>query len=117
MTGAHIEVDCRLCHFEDSEISGRFKQIFTDLNPECIQCHKNVHGDQFEINSVTDCKRCHDTEQWFPNNFNHNTTDFPLDGKHAELECAACHIPSLDASGNEVINYKIEKHECIDCHS
>jgi len=117
LTGAHVEVDCRSCHFETIANSNDYKQNFADLNSDCIQCHDNVHGDQFAVDNVTDCIRCHDTETWVPTNFDHNSTSFPLDGKHAELECAACHKPSLEENGDNIINYKIEKHECIDCHS
>ena len=117
LTGGHTEVDCRSCHFENIENLDTFKQTFSNLNSECIQCHDNVHGDQFIENGVTDCIRCHVTESWIPNNFDHNTTDFPLDGKHLELECAACHKPSIETTDETIINYKIEKHECIDCHS
>lgn len=117
LTGAHTKVECRTCHFENKENSDNFIQTFSNLNSECIQCHINVHGDQFIENGVTDCIRCHVTESWIPNNFDHNTTDFPLDGKHLELECAACHKPSIEANGDNIVNYKILKHECIDCHS
>lgn len=116
LRGGHTEVDCRSCHFESKENSNTFTQIFSDLSQECNQCHQNVHGDQFEIENITDCTRCHNTEQWFPNNFDHNTTSFPLDGKHAEIDCNDCHMQAIQREG-EPINYKIEKHECIDCHS
>jgi len=117
LEGAHEVVNCRTCHFETLENNTTFDQTFSDLSSECIQCHKNIHGDQFIENGVTDCIRCHDTESWIPNNFDHSTTDFPLDGKHLELECVACHKPSIEANVDNIINYKIKKHECIDCHS
>jgi NAD-dependent SIR2 family protein deacetylase len=36
-----------------------------------------------------------------------------LEGKHAKVDCAACHKPSPDT---EIIIYKIERFECRDCH-
>lgn len=117
LTGEHINVDCRSCHFESSENSDTFKQSFSDLSQECNKCHKNIHGDQFEIDNITDCNRCHDTASWFPNNFDHNRTSFPLDGKHAEIECKNCHSQTTQIEGEPTVIYKIERFECIDCHS
>lgn len=115
LEGKHIEVDCRDCHFKMAEIEGEFVQSFNDLNNDCIQCHENVHDTQFEIEGVTDCKRCHDSESWFPTLFNHDETAFALEGKHAEIDCKECHKPIV-VSGETIIEYKIEKFECIDCH-
>ena len=117
LTGRHTKVDCRSCHFANQENRDTFTQRFTDLSSECIQCHNNIHGDQFKVDNVTDCIRCHDTERWLPNNFNHNTTSFPLDGKHIEVDCKECHKTTIEAEGVPVVIYKIEKHECVDCHS
>lgn len=116
LTGEHKNVDCRSCHFENQENSNNFNQNFSDLSQECVQCHTNIHGDQFEIEHKTDCNRCHDTESWYPNNFNHNNTGFPLDGKHAEIDCVECHKNSTQLEGEPAINYKIERYECVDCH-
>jgi hypothetical protein len=113
----HQSVSCSECHFSTSASAtdvGR-NQTFNGLDNECISCHENIHGDQFAINGVTECIRCHDAESWFPNQFDHSTTAFPLDGAHAEVDCRACHIPSL-MDGKIVTNFKIEKFDCVDCH-
>ncbi len=115
LEGKHQEVDCRDCHFLLAEVEGEYTQSFNDLNNDCIQCHENVHDTQFEIEGVTDCKRCHDAESWFPTLFNHDETAFPLEGKHAEIDCKECHQPIL-VDDETIIEYKIEKFECIDCH-
>ncbi len=116
LTGAHNEVDCRSCHFETTENPDSIIQSFTDLGSDCIQCHSNIHGDQFEIDNVTDCARCHVTESWQASIFDHNTTNFPLDGKHIEVDCKECHNTTIQVEGEPVIIYAIEKYECIDCH-
>jgi hypothetical protein len=113
LLGAHAEVSCGACHFPDD--NGATSQIFQGLAQNCIECHDNVHGDQFAIDGVTDCIRCHDTFSWFPNEFDHNLTAFPLDGAHAEVDCKTCHIPEL-VNGKLITNFKIENFECIDCH-
>jgi hypothetical protein len=50
-----------------------------------------------------------------PENFDHDTTKFPLEGKHKEVDCRACHTSSIE-NGEAVILYKLNKFECIDCH-
>lgn len=116
LEGAHAEVSCGACHYRPiEENSLTIEQIFTDLGQDCITCHENVHGDQFAIEGVTDCTRCHDNNNWYPNAFNHDLTQFPLEGAHAEVACEACHIPQYE-NGKLVTNFKIESFECIDCH-
>ncbi|MDF1696129.1 MAG: hypothetical protein P1U56_09870 [Saprospiraceae bacterium] len=116
LTGQHSNIECRTCHFESVENSTTIKQQFSNLESECISCHANIHGDQFAIEQITDCRRCHVTASWFPTNFNHNNTNFPLEGKHLEADCNACHTSSAQINGQSTIIYQIEKHECIDCH-
>lgn len=115
LDGAHVEVDCRDCHFEMADNGTSYTQIFNSLESECIACHENVHGDEFAINGETDCVRCHVTASWVPEKFDHSTTAFPLDGRHAEVECMACHQVEQE-DGTSVVIYKIEKFACIDCH-
>ena len=115
LEGKHIEVDCKECHFEVSENNTILTQSFKTLDSKCVACHENIHEDLFAINGETDCKRCHITDSWFPEKFNHNSTSFPLEGQHAEIACNECHTSSV-VDGKTKINYKIGKFECIDCH-
>ncbi len=116
LTGEHQKVACRACHFiEKSDNRLVSSQKFTNLETDCIACHENKHDDEFAIDGVTDCKRCHVTSSWLPENFNHNTTNFPLDGKHKNVECRTCHTSSI-VNGETVVLYKLNKFECIDCH-
>jgi len=64
---------------------------------------------------VTTCERCHESDSWFPSNFDHNLTKFPLDGRHAEVECRACHKP-YEMNGKVFVEYTIAKFQCADCH-
>ena len=81
----------------------------------CNSCHNDIHAGQFDLDGVTDCASCHMSENWIPVNFNHDLTAFELVGKHAELDCVACHkINEYDKV--EVIQYKLKSFECIDCH-
>jgi len=116
LEGVHLETDCRACHFvENIENKDVSEQKFTNLDTNCVSCHENVHDDSFAIDGVTDCVRCHVTSSWMPENFDHDTTNFPLEGKHKEADCKACHTSSIE-NGETVILYKLNKFECIDCH-
>jgi hypothetical protein len=116
LDGAHVNVECRACHFiENTDNNAVAIQKFSNLETNCISCHENIHDDTFAIDGVTDCIRCHVTSSWMPENFDHNTTRFPLEGKHRELECIACHSSSVVNGETEVL-YKLNKLECIDCH-
>ena len=114
LEGQHRETACRACHFEEVN-PGVWAQHFDDLGTDCAACHDNVHGDAFAIDGVTDCARCHGPASWFPEHFDHNQTAFPLDGRHAEIDCMECHRRPAAGGGFEVV-YKIERFACIDCH-
>lgn len=116
LTGQHMQVSCSECHFEISDTNELISQKFSNLGTDCASCHDNVHGSSFEINGITECSRCHVTTSWFPEKFDHDTTRFPLTGRHEEVDCRLCHEATND-EGEEVIIYKLNKLNCIDCHS
>ncbi len=116
LEGKHLEVECRNCHIQETENTNIFSQQFANLDNNCTTCHENNHGTQFAINRETDCVRCHVFESWIPEKFDHNTTNFNLEGKHAEIDCKQCHKSILN-NVDKNINYKIKKYQCIDCHS
>jgi hypothetical protein len=116
LTGKHKTTACRSCHFiENSDNKSVIDQKFIKLDTDCASCHENVHDTMFEIDGITDCNRCHITEHWIPEKFNHNTTRFPLEGKHTQVECNACHTSSI-IDGKVKVLYKLNKLKCIDCH-
>lgn len=107
LEGAHIATPCNSCHMKENNWK------FREIGSVCIDCHDNVHGEDFAVKGVTDCKRCHVSETWFPSNFDHDLTDFPLVGEHVKVECKDCHTV---ASDGRVPSFKIQKYECADCH-
>lgn len=118
LEGAHEQVSCRECHFEDTPQTGDFVQHFNDLGTSCIECHDNTHGTQFDDRGENACTQCHTiTENWNVDNFNHDETEFRLDGKHQDVDCRECHKEKLFEDGVNRTEYKIKKFECIDCHS
>lgn len=115
LNGRHLETACSDCHFRESEEGGTI-QVFAGLSTTCTECHENIHGDQFVQEGITDCKRCHISNSWEPELFDHDRTAFPLEGRHAEIECKACHKTEV-INGEEIRQFKMQSFECIDCHS
>lgn len=119
LEGKHAEATCKDCHSRKE--NGTYfltSQRFSSVKGKCTVCHENIHGDQFAINGETDCLRCHSViKGWDVNNFDHSKTKFPLDGKHINVECKACHKETRIENNIERRVYKLNKLRCIDCHS
>jgi nitrate/TMAO reductase-like tetraheme cytochrome c subunit len=114
LTGAHTRQTCRACHFKPDS-KGNIQQKFYELSPECSSCHADKHYKQFDNNGVTKCIDCHSTENWKASKFDHNKTEFKLDGKHINVACAKCHKPQQEGS---IIytKYKLKEFKCESCH-
>ncbi|MBT3233609.1 MAG: cytochrome C [Calditrichaeota bacterium] len=107
----HNIKDCRKCHKPDFILSESVKSA-KNLNPQttflglesqaCISCHQDEH-----VNQLTDmCLDCHNYSNWAPApEFNHDSTRYPLTGKHIEVLCDKCHqsIPA-DAANQHLIS-------------
>jgi hypothetical protein len=69
---------------------------------------KSPHGADFNIS----CNTCHSTQGWIVDkekfSFNHDNTEMPLVGQHAQIDCKLCH-PTLVFSE--------AKTECAQCHT
>ena len=114
LVGGHAKTKCGECHINRKD--NIIKQTFKGLTKQCNACHKDVHWNQFQKNGVTDCSRCHSPESWSSKNFNHDNTNYKLDGKHINVSCGKCHKATVPEN-KSVKLYKIEKYKCIDCHS
>lgn len=115
LEGTHARIDCRSCHYSENETSGELIQQFSNLEPQCTQCHMDIHQGQFKKDGITNCSACHGFESWDPSYFNHDETAFKLDGEHSKLSCDACH-KATEISEQLIVQYKIESFDCIDCH-
>jgi len=115
LLGAHAKQECMACHGVDDKNNGNKYDNFQYLSMVCVGCHNDVHLQQFERGGVTDCMECHGFESWGSIDFNHNKAAFKLDGKHVDVDCAACH-KEIEAQGEIFVLYKISNFECIDCH-
>ncbi len=109
LLGKHRTVDCAACHR-----SGNFKEPIP--YKLCSDCHKpDPHSGQFaQRKDGGKCESCHTLDGWKPSTFtvkDHATSKYPLEGAHAKVECAQCHIPAGVAT-----KYKIKFALCTDCH-
>lgn len=115
LAGRHRDVDCRACHRPDDQPSPKTPIQFSGVGTACAGCHANIHGRQFVEKGVTDCAQCHAPQGWAPSTFDHNTARFRLEGKHADLACAACHS-AREENGEHFVLYATGKISCADCH-
>lgn len=114
LTGKHAVVTCRQCHFKPGT-DGTPVQKFAALNDRCLDCHNDVHNNQFDTKDNRSCTRCHDFEKWKPARINHDNTRFKLDGRHKDVACAKCHKEISDGKVR-YIQYKFENIKCSSCH-
>ena len=104
LTGAHIGVDCILCH----------EAGYEGTPTDCASCHtmdfeQTVNPNHNELGLPTDCASCHTTDpEWNPASFDIHDEYYELNGAHAAIanDCAACH------NGN----YNNTPNTCFGCH-
>lgn len=135
--GQHKKYNCKSCHLPQTEnmkssfmnplimnLKEKSSGIYhwKSLNEKtCSTCHTNIHIGAFSPNQLQrKCTDCHTTEGWqvinkdINKNFDHNTTRFPLTGKHSLATCTQCHI--RDNKKVYRFNNSIKKDFCIECH-
>ena len=109
LLGKHQTVECGACHK-----GGDFKKPLSFQ--KCMDCHQDPHNGQFAKRpGGSECSSCHNVEGFKPSTFGlkeHAGTAYPLQGKHADLQCAQCHIPK----GKDTL-FKIKFQQCTDCHA
>ena len=133
LQGKHAEVGCAKCHDDRliqsaavraSRIKNPKQATFLGLPTQCAQCHFDEHRGELSTN----CATCHSEASWkaVPA-FNHAKTDFPLLGKHADVQCAKCHTHVMDAEAHQdaplppysetFLRMRPVSHaSCTDCH-
>lgn len=114
ISGAHVKQTCRSCHAKNVSEDPKVLK-FTGLAQTCSSCHEDNHAGQYEVNGVTDCSRCHSSDNWTLTSFDHNKTRFPLDGKHKNVACNDCH-KMVEASPKPYRQYKFKDVRCETCH-
>ena len=108
LVGKHQSVDCVRCH-----AGGDFKKPLSFQ--KCTDCHRDIHNGQFAKRpGGSECSSCHTVEGFRPAVFGvkeHATSAYPLEGKHASVPCAQCHLPK----GRDTV-YRLAFGKCVDCH-
>jgi hypothetical protein len=134
---AEIEGNCSSCHRP-------FRRL--EQRSLCLDCHDHAnvaddirerlgfHG-RSEAAGDVECSTCHSEHQGRladvvgldPDTFNHDLTDFALEGLHQSADCAGCHDSAKkhrEASADCVACHEEEDshhgslgQECADCHS
>lgn len=109
LRGKHAAVDCAKCH-KIAERNGKAMQQFTGLSfGKCTSCHRDIHDNKFGQN----CTKCHSEESFHQikgmSDFNHSLTQYPLEGKHQEVQCASCHKTGYTK--------KLYVGRCTNCHT
>lgn len=110
LTGSHLAIPCQSCHQKNNKWKFRIDR------GNCINCHRNVHGDSFSKKIYDDdiCVTCHNSEKWNVVSFNHKLTGFELLGVHQKQDCRKCHLYK-DQNSSEKISFRV-KSECTTCH-
>ena len=128
LEGGHLEVKCAECHTAEYRVSesatlSKRKETagWTGLERTCVSCHRSDDEHRGALDAR--CDVCHDSRDWkSAPRFSHDSTDYPLTGKHAEVECSECHLSRRlplrkDAKGEPIPIYSpVPFRGCADCH-
>ena len=98
LSGAHKAVACASCHVKET-----FKGVKFAM---CTDCHRDPHKASFG----NTCTSCHSNENWRTRTVTHAKTAFALEGKHATVDCVACHK-------QPAMKTRVRFDTCAACHT
>jgi hypothetical protein len=87
------------------------------LPEACASCHEpdSPHDNQF---AGVACNDCHDESEWTETpGFDHDQTDYPLTGRHVDVECLQCHEPARPEEPASMIFEGTAFGTCETCHA
>ena len=134
LEGRHQQVKCADCHVKNPRTvpATQLGSAGVWMRPAanaCRDCHGDDHGSQLAIRPDRGaCDACHRMTGWKPSTFTvaaHATLRLRLEGRHAEIECSACHgpdrkslppLPGVQAIGKAGVEFKLKELECAACH-
>ena len=103
LNGAHASIanECATCHNGD----------YINTPNTCAGCHLDEYNATTDPNHVaqqfsTECMVCHSENAWEPATFDHNETNFILNGAHTTTDCISCHTSGYAGTPTE----------CASCH-
>lgn len=121
LRGSHAAVRCAGCH-KDFSTPALKKPVFAT----CTSCHKDAHAGAATLaGKVVDCAACHTVNGFTPSSYSvesHAKAKYPLAGKHATVQCGACHTRSATATaatkyGSAKVVLRPRFATCTDCHA
>jgi hypothetical protein len=80
LTGKHALLECKKCHLT---------VVFKEAKSDCWSCHQKQ--DVHKLTLGEGCETCHNTRDWKGWDFDHDSTQFKITGKHRDLKCLDCH--------------------------
>lgn len=134
LTGKHQQVPCEDCHRKNppgvpTSQLGSAGIVMHPSFARCLDCHSDDHGGQFASRPDRgDCTACHTVAGWKPSTFTtaaHATLRLRLEGRHAEIQCAACHgpnrsglapLPAAATLGKAGVAFHLTELDCVACH-
>ncbi len=102
LLGRHRLVECKKCHASVT---------FKDAKSDCWSCHESDDTKVHKRRFGTECQLCHNVRDWMAWDFDHNKTEFKLDGAHKKVanKCYTCHAKPM---GKKVVLNS----SCGSCH-
>lgn len=134
LEGKHKAVPCGSCHLKTPKDSpkpslGPAGVLVRPVHARCTDCHADAHAGQLASRPDKGaCESCHAVAGWKPSTFTvakHATLRVALTGRHAAIECRACHaadrkgLPSLPAAvklGSARVALALGETLCVSCH-
>ena len=102
LKGAHAKARCDQCHQRPLIVDPAIRRMLEKepsrttmlgASTRCDSCHFDEHRGQL----ARECQKCHNETAWKPAAaFNHQTSGYPLLGKHRDVACAKCHPTDTD---------------------
>ena len=126
LEGKHLTVSCGGCHRDDGAAPKVPRWIRMPFR-RCEDCHADAHAGQLASRAGASCASCHAVSGWTPSAFpvaEHRRLALPLEGRHAEVACRACHaetrpgLPAFvdrSALGDARVGLRLDP-ACGSCH-
>ncbi len=114
---AKYEDECEKCHESYEQVSQpKLCRDCHDKVDEDIKQKRGFHGKNQLVGEDRACKSCHtdhkgrnfDIVLLDTDTFDHNLSDYPLEGAHQGVNCTGCHAPDK--------KYREAGLKCLDCH-
>jgi hypothetical protein len=132
LDGKHAQLACVACHVKNppgtpAALLGTAGILLRPAFAHCSSCHTDDHGGQLAARPDRgECSSCHTPAGWTPSTFTvaaHATLRLALEGRHAEIPCAACHAaapaglpPAPGPLGKAAVALRPRGSDCTACH-